>query len=148
MELQHRQSQTCGFAHPGSRILQVTFPEHGAGDEDGSGTGLIIRDITDTLDNAGDSLLAVAHTSGRARYTCRTGGICAWAVTWVVTVVLVIHTSSGKRPLNCFSTCAWQACWPAGSRERWSWSAKPFKSSCLFRSTWRPVRLLGTLLTC
>lgn len=74
MELQHRQSQTCGFAHPGSRILQVTFPEHGAGDEDGGGTGLIIRDITDTLDNAGDSLLAVAHTSGRARYACRTGG--------------------------------------------------------------------------
>ncbi|XP_065499786.1 heat shock factor protein 3-like isoform X1 [Caloenas nicobarica] len=47
----------------------VTFPEHGADDEDGSGTGLIIRDITDTLDNAGDGLLAVAHTSGRARET-------------------------------------------------------------------------------
>ncbi|OPJ89323.1 heat shock factor protein 3-like [Patagioenas fasciata] len=47
----------------------VTFPERGADDEDGSGTGLIIRDITDTLDSAGDGLLAVAHTSGRARET-------------------------------------------------------------------------------
>ncbi|XP_055673758.1 heat shock factor protein 3 isoform X2 [Falco biarmicus] len=43
------------------------FSEHNADDEDGNGTGLIIRDITDTLENATDGLLAVAHTSDRAR---------------------------------------------------------------------------------
>ncbi|XP_069667755.1 heat shock factor protein 3 isoform X2 [Haliaeetus albicilla] len=47
----------------------VAFSEHDADDEDGNGTGLIIRDITDTLENATDGLLAVAHTSGRARET-------------------------------------------------------------------------------
>ncbi|XP_042663369.1 heat shock factor protein 3 isoform X2 [Tyto alba] len=45
----------------------MAFSEHNADDEDGNGTGLIIRDITDTLENATDGLLAVAHTSGRAR---------------------------------------------------------------------------------
>lgn len=49
----------------------MAFSEHNADDEDGNGTGLIIRDITDTLENASDGLLAVAHTSGRARYTER-----------------------------------------------------------------------------
>ncbi|XP_072732854.1 heat shock factor protein 3 isoform X3 [Ciconia boyciana] len=47
----------------------MAFSEHNADDEDGNGTGLIIRDITDTLENATDGLLAVAHTSGRARET-------------------------------------------------------------------------------
>ncbi|XP_071614223.1 heat shock factor protein 3-like isoform X1 [Heliangelus exortis] len=47
----------------------VAFSEHDADDEDGNGTGLIIRDITDTPENATDGLLAVAHTSGRARET-------------------------------------------------------------------------------
>ncbi|KAM6061275.1 heat shock factor protein 3-like isoform 2-T3 [Chlamydotis macqueenii] len=47
----------------------VAFPEHNADVEDRNGTGLIIRDITDTLENATDGLLAVAHTSGRARET-------------------------------------------------------------------------------
>ncbi|XP_050166498.1 heat shock factor protein 3-like isoform X2 [Myiozetetes cayanensis] len=45
----------------------MAFSEHSADEEDGNGTGLIIRDITDTLENATDGLLAVAHTSGRAR---------------------------------------------------------------------------------
>ncbi|KAM6253551.1 heat shock factor protein 3-like [Porphyrio hochstetteri] len=45
----------------------VAFSEHSAEDEDGNGPGLIIRDITDTLESASDGLLAVAHTSGRAR---------------------------------------------------------------------------------
>lgn len=48
--------------------LQMAFSEHNADDEDGNGSGLIIRDITDTLENATDGLLAVAHTSGRGRY--------------------------------------------------------------------------------
>ncbi|XP_064318835.1 heat shock factor protein 3-like isoform X1 [Phalacrocorax carbo] len=47
----------------------VAFSEHNADVEDGNGTGLVIRDITDTLENATDGLLAVAHTSGRARET-------------------------------------------------------------------------------
>ncbi|XP_069723799.1 heat shock factor protein 3-like isoform X2 [Phaenicophaeus curvirostris] len=47
----------------------MAFSEHNGGDEDGNGTGLIIRDITDTLENATDGLLAVAHTSNRARET-------------------------------------------------------------------------------
>uniref|UniRef100_A0A8C6ZYW6 Heat shock factor protein 3 n=1 Tax=Nothoprocta perdicaria TaxID=30464 RepID=A0A8C6ZYW6_NOTPE len=41
----------------------VTFSEHSLDGGDGNGTGLIIRDITDTLDNATDGLLALAHTS-------------------------------------------------------------------------------------
>uniref|UniRef100_H0YX66 Heat shock factor protein 3-like n=1 Tax=Taeniopygia guttata TaxID=59729 RepID=H0YX66_TAEGU len=45
----------------------MAFSEHSAAEEDGNGTGLIIRDITDTLENATNGLLAVAHTSGRAR---------------------------------------------------------------------------------
>ncbi|XP_063280879.1 heat shock factor protein 3-like isoform X2 [Prinia subflava] len=45
----------------------MAFSEHSADEEDGNGTGLIIRDITDTLENATNGLLAVAHTSGRAR---------------------------------------------------------------------------------
>ncbi|XP_057260821.1 heat shock factor protein 3-like [Pezoporus wallicus] len=45
----------------------VAFSEHSADDEDGNGTGLIIRDITDTMENATSGLPAVAHTSGRAR---------------------------------------------------------------------------------
>ncbi|XP_066860901.1 heat shock factor protein 3 isoform X2 [Anser cygnoides] len=45
----------------------MAFSEHNSDDEDGNGTGLIIRDITDTLENATNGLLAVAHTSGRAR---------------------------------------------------------------------------------
>ncbi|XP_054244566.1 heat shock factor protein 3 [Indicator indicator] len=45
----------------------MAFSEHNADDEDGNGSGLIIRDITDTLENATDGLLAVAHTSGKAR---------------------------------------------------------------------------------
>ncbi|PKU30790.1 heat shock factor protein 3-like [Limosa lapponica baueri] len=47
----------------------VAFSEHNADDEDGNGTGLIIRDITDTLESATSGLLAVAHTSNRARET-------------------------------------------------------------------------------
>ncbi|XP_053931785.1 heat shock factor protein 3-like isoform X3 [Cuculus canorus] len=47
----------------------MTFSEHNGGDEDGNGTGLIIRDITDTLENPTDGLLAVAHTSSRAGET-------------------------------------------------------------------------------
>ncbi|NXJ82753.1 HSF3 protein, partial [Trogon melanurus] len=47
----------------------MAFSEHGADDEDGNGTGLIIRDITDTPENATDGLLPLAHTSGRARET-------------------------------------------------------------------------------
>ncbi|XP_040470413.1 heat shock factor protein 3 isoform X2 [Falco naumanni] len=47
----------------------MVFSEHNADDEDGNGTGLIIRDITDTLENATNGLLAVAHTSDRARET-------------------------------------------------------------------------------
>uniref|UniRef100_A0A8C8AJS4 HSF-type DNA-binding domain-containing protein n=1 Tax=Otus sunia TaxID=257818 RepID=A0A8C8AJS4_9STRI len=49
--------------------LQMSFSEHDADGEGGNGTGLIIRDITDTLESATDGLLAVAHTSGRARET-------------------------------------------------------------------------------
>jgi len=49
-------------------ILQMAFSEHNSDDEDGNRTGLIIRDITDTLENATNGLLAVAHTSGRDRY--------------------------------------------------------------------------------
>ncbi|XP_071425470.1 heat shock factor protein 3-like isoform X2 [Pithys albifrons albifrons] len=45
----------------------MAFSEHSADEEDGHGTGLIIRDITDSLENATDGLLTVAHTSGRAR---------------------------------------------------------------------------------
>ncbi|XP_065545504.1 heat shock factor protein 3-like [Lathamus discolor] len=45
----------------------MAFSEHSADDEDGNGTGLIIRDITDTVENATSGLPAVAHTSGRAR---------------------------------------------------------------------------------
>uniref|UniRef100_A0A8C3UMR8 HSF-type DNA-binding domain-containing protein n=1 Tax=Catharus ustulatus TaxID=91951 RepID=A0A8C3UMR8_CATUS len=45
----------------------MAFSEHSAHEEDGNGTGLIIRDITDTLENATNGLLAVAHTSGRTR---------------------------------------------------------------------------------
>ncbi|NXR98873.1 HSF3 protein, partial [Oxylabes madagascariensis] len=45
----------------------MAFSEHSADEEDGNGSGLIIRDITDTLENATNGLLAVAHTSGRAR---------------------------------------------------------------------------------
>ncbi|XP_050830249.1 heat shock factor protein 3-like isoform X2 [Serinus canaria] len=45
----------------------MAFSEHSAAEEDGNGTGLIIRDITDSLENATNGLLAVAHTSGRAR---------------------------------------------------------------------------------
>lgn len=63
-----KRSQTFWFTHSICCILQVAFSEHDADDEDGNGTGLIIRDITDTLENATDGLLAVAHTSGRARY--------------------------------------------------------------------------------
>lgn len=48
--------------------LQMAFSEHSADDEDGNGSGLIIRDITDTLENATNGLLAVAQTSGRGRY--------------------------------------------------------------------------------
>ncbi|XP_009080938.1 PREDICTED: heat shock factor protein 3-like, partial [Acanthisitta chloris] len=44
----------------------MAFSERGADEEDG-GTGLIIRDITDTLESATDGLLAVAHASSRAR---------------------------------------------------------------------------------
>ncbi|XP_010157153.1 PREDICTED: heat shock factor protein 3-like [Eurypyga helias] len=48
----------------------VAFSEHNADDEERNGRGLIIRDITDTLENATtDGLLAVAHTSGRAGET-------------------------------------------------------------------------------
>uniref|UniRef100_A0A663LKI5 Heat shock factor protein 3-like n=2 Tax=Athene cunicularia TaxID=194338 RepID=A0A663LKI5_ATHCN len=47
----------------------VSFSEHDADGDGGNGTGLIIRDITDTLESATDGLLAVAHTSGRARDT-------------------------------------------------------------------------------
>uniref|UniRef100_A0A8C4JIK9 Heat shock factor protein 3-like n=1 Tax=Dromaius novaehollandiae TaxID=8790 RepID=A0A8C4JIK9_DRONO len=47
----------------------MTFSEHNLDGEDGNGTGLIIRDVTDTLDNATDGLLALAHTSGKARET-------------------------------------------------------------------------------
>lgn len=46
----------------------MAFSEHSADEEDGNGSGLIIRDITDTLENATSGLLAVAHTSDRARY--------------------------------------------------------------------------------
>lgn len=56
------------FIHSICYILQMAFSEHNSDDEDGNGTGLIIRDITDTLENATSGLLAVAHTSGRARY--------------------------------------------------------------------------------
>uniref|UniRef100_A0A8C3P0N5 HSF-type DNA-binding domain-containing protein n=1 Tax=Cyanoderma ruficeps TaxID=181631 RepID=A0A8C3P0N5_9PASS len=45
----------------------MAFSEHSADEEDGNGSGLIIRDITDTLENATNGLLAVAHTSGRPR---------------------------------------------------------------------------------
>ncbi|XP_021261548.1 heat shock factor protein 3 isoform X2 [Numida meleagris] len=47
----------------------MAFSEHNSDDEDGNRTGLIIRDITDTLENATNGLLAVAHTSGRDRET-------------------------------------------------------------------------------
>ncbi|XP_062440785.1 heat shock factor protein 3-like isoform X3 [Rhea pennata] len=47
----------------------MTFSERNLDGEDGNGTGLIIRDITDTLDNATDGLPALAHTSGKARET-------------------------------------------------------------------------------
>lgn len=46
----------------------MAFSERNSDDEDGNRTGLIIRDITDTLENATNGLLAVAHTSGRDRY--------------------------------------------------------------------------------
>lgn len=55
-------------AHSVCCILQMAFSEHSADDEDGNGTGLILRDITDTVENATSGLPAVAHTSGRARY--------------------------------------------------------------------------------
>ncbi|RMC20362.1 hypothetical protein DUI87_01211 [Hirundo rustica rustica] len=45
----------------------MAFSEHSADEEDGNGKGLIIRDITDTLENATNGFLAVAHASGRAR---------------------------------------------------------------------------------
>ncbi|NXM75705.1 HSF3 protein, partial [Serilophus lunatus] len=45
----------------------MAFSEHSADEEDETGTGLIIRDVTDTLDSTTDGLLAVAHTSARAR---------------------------------------------------------------------------------
>ncbi|NWI87317.1 HSF3 protein, partial [Pitta sordida] len=45
----------------------MAFSEQCADEEDGNGTGLIIRDITDTLESATGGLLPVAHTSGRAR---------------------------------------------------------------------------------
>ncbi|XP_052528833.1 heat shock factor protein 3 isoform X1 [Tympanuchus pallidicinctus] len=45
----------------------MAFSERNSDDEDGNRTGLIIRDITDTLENATNGLLAVAHTSGRDR---------------------------------------------------------------------------------
>uniref|UniRef100_A0A8C3JM70 HSF-type DNA-binding domain-containing protein n=1 Tax=Calidris pygmaea TaxID=425635 RepID=A0A8C3JM70_9CHAR len=47
----------------------MAFSEHNADDEGGNGTGLIIRDITDTLEVATSGLLAVAHTSDKARET-------------------------------------------------------------------------------
>ncbi|XP_025921899.1 heat shock factor protein 3 isoform X2 [Apteryx rowi] len=47
----------------------MTFSEHNLDGEDENGTGIIIRDITDTLDNATDGLLALARTSGKARET-------------------------------------------------------------------------------
>uniref|UniRef100_A0A803Y5Q1 Vertebrate heat shock transcription factor C-terminal domain-containing protein n=1 Tax=Meleagris gallopavo TaxID=9103 RepID=A0A803Y5Q1_MELGA len=47
----------------------MAFSERNSDDEDGNRTGLIIRDITDSLENATNGLLAVAHTSGRDRET-------------------------------------------------------------------------------
>lgn len=68
MELPHQKSQTFWLTCSICCVLQMAFSEHNVDDEDGNGTGLIIRDITDTLENATDGLLAVAHTSGRARW--------------------------------------------------------------------------------
>ncbi|XP_014810387.1 PREDICTED: heat shock factor protein 3-like [Calidris pugnax] len=47
----------------------MAFSERNADDEGGNGTGLIIRDITDTLEVGPSGLLAVAHTSDKARET-------------------------------------------------------------------------------
>lgn len=67
LQYEKRKGQSLWFTHS-VLCLQMAFSEHSAAEEDGNGTGLIIRDITDTLENATNGLLAVAHTSGRARY--------------------------------------------------------------------------------
>lgn len=67
LQYEKRKGQSLWFTHS-VLYLQMAFSERSADEEDGNGTGLIIRDITDTLENATNGLLAVAHTSGRARY--------------------------------------------------------------------------------
>lgn len=137
LQYEKRKGQSLWFTHS-VLYLQMAFSERSADEEDGNGTGLIIRDITDTLENATNGLLAVAHTSGRARYVQSIWSIYAW-VNWVVTLMLVIHMDSGKQ---CLSECPSVHDRPVVRCPSTAGSIGHCQSSCLFRSPWRPVRLM------